>query len=314
MAHPGVTDDAGTTSPVLVTGGAGFIGTAVVQALRHAGRSVTVVDRDPPRDPGVPSIVGDLRDPDVRCQAVSEGTGAIVHLAAATSVVGSMRVPDQVFDDNVTVTAGLLELARRRGVPQFVLASTNAVVGDAADGVITERTPLGPLTPYGGTKAAAEMLLSAYVGSYGIAGCTLRFTNVYGIGMRTKDSVVARLMRAALAGSTLEVYGDGEQRRDFVHVTDVAAAVRLALHDTWTGTVVIGSGISVSVLDLIDAARRATAVELPVEHVPARDGEMRAVMVDIARARRLGYEPQVSLEAGLASLWHEARETWDAAG
>jgi len=250
----------------------------------------------------------------VRCQAVSEGTAAIVHLAAATSVVGSMRAPDQVFENNVTVTAGLLELARGRGVPQFVLASTNAVVGDAADGVINERTPLGPLTPYGGTKAAAEMLLSAYGGSFGIVGCALRFTNVYGVGMRTKDSLVARLMRAALTGSTLQVYGDGEQRRDFVHVTDVVSAVRLALEDTWAGTVVIGSGASVSVLEVIDAVRAATAVELPVEHVPARDGEMRAVVVDTTRARQLGYEPQVRLESGLASLWREVRETWDAAG
>jgi len=296
---------------VLVTGGAGFIGTAVIRALRAAGHRVTVVDRSPPRDPEVSCVVGDLQDPDVRCAAVADGTEAIVHLAAATSVVGSISAPDRVFADNVAVTAALLELARVRGVTQFVLASTNAVVGSAADGVITERSPLQPLTPYGGTKAACEMLLSAYGGSYNIAPCVLRFTNVYGVGMGSKDSIVARLMRAALSGATLQVYGDGDQRRDFIHVDDVAAAVGRAVQDAWTGTVVVGSGASISVLELVDAVRRACATPLPVEHVPARDGEMQAVDVDTGRARALGFDPRVTLDEGLASLWREVRETWD---
>jgi UDP-glucose 4-epimerase len=298
------------SSAVLVTGGAGFIGTAVLRALGAGGHTVRVVDRSRPRDASVTSIVGDLRDPEVRCAAVTEATGTIVHLAAATSVVGSISDPARVFDDNVAVTAALLELARVRGVRRFVLASTNAVVGSAADGVITERSPLGPLTPYGGTKAACEMLLSSYGGSYDLAPCALRFTNVYGVGMRNKDSLVARLMRAALSGATLQVYGDGGQRRDFIHVTDVAAAVRLAVERAWTGTVVVGSGTSSSVLELVDAVRRVSGTELPVEHVPARDGEMRAVDVDITRARGLGFEPRMPLDDGLASLWAEARETW----
>ena len=308
---PGVADGAGPASrDVLVTGGAGFIGSMVVHALRAAGHTVAVVDRSPPRDTSVTGIVGDLRDPEVRCAAVTEGTAAIVHLAAATSVVGSISDPARVFDDNVAVTGALLELARVRGVGQFVLASTNAVVGRAADGVITERSPLGPLTPYGGTKAACEMLLSAYGGSYDLAPCALRFTNVYGVGMRNKDSLVARLMRAALSGATLQVYGDGAQRRDFIHVADVAAAVGLAVERAWTGTVIVGSGTSSSVLELVDAVRRVSGTALPVEHLPARDGEMRAVDVDITRARGLGFEPRMSLDDGLASLWAEARETW----
>jgi UDP-glucose 4-epimerase len=309
---PGVAGGAGSgPRAVLVTGGAGFIGTAVVRALRAAGHRVTVVDQSPPRDPEVTGIVGDLQDPDVRCAAVAGGTDAVVHLAAATSVVGSISAPDRVFADNVAVTAALLELARVRGVPQFVLASTNAVVGSAADGVITERSPLRPLTPYGGTKAACEMLLSAYGGSYDIAPCVLRLTNVYGVGMSNKDSIVARLVRAALSGATLQIYGDGDQRRDFIHVDDVAAAIGLAVEDAWTGTVVVGSGASTSVLELVDAVRRACATALPVEHVPARDGEMRAVDVDTDRARALGFDPRVTLDEGLASLWREVRETWD---
>ncbi|HEV2309884.1 MAG TPA: NAD-dependent epimerase/dehydratase family protein [Acidimicrobiia bacterium] len=298
---------------VLVTGGAGFIGTAVVRALRAAGYEVTSVDRVAPRDADATAILGDLTDPEVRREAVAAGTTAIVHLAAATSVIGSIAAPAQVFDDNVAVTGALLELARERGVPRFVLASTNAVVGRAANGVMTERSPLEPLTPYGGTKAACEMLLSAYTGSYDVAACALRLTNVYGVGMHNKDSLVARLMRAALSGATLQVYGDGGQRRDFIDVADVVSAVRLALERSWTGTVVIGSGESSSVLDVVDAVRRVSGTGLPIEHVPARAGEMRAVKVDISHARELGFEPRVPLEEGLASVWAEARDTWGGA-
>ena len=112
----------------------------------------------------------------------------------------SLDEPVDTYETNVGITANLLELARTRGVGSFLLASTNAVVGDVGRAVITEQSPLRPLTPYGATKAAGEMLLSSYSACYGIAGCALRFSNVYGPGMQHKDSFVPRLMRAAASG------------------------------------------------------------------------------------------------------------------
>jgi UDP-glucose 4-epimerase len=292
---------------ILVTGGAGFIGRAVAAGLGKAGARVSVVDRSPAAVPGPDDVVGDLRDPAVRGAAVRPGLTGIVHLAAVTSVLGSLRDPALVHEVNVDVTGALLELARERGVPRFVLASTNAVTGDVGDAVIHERLPLRPLTPYGATKAAAEMLLSGYAGGYGLVTCALRLTNVYGPGMVAKDSFVPRLMRAVRDGSTVQVYGDGGQRRDLVHVDDVVAGLLVAWDARHTGPLIIGAGRSVTVLDLIEAVGRATGTPVRTEHVPAKPGEMPAVVVDIGLARSLGYRPAVTLEEGLAGVWQEFR-------
>jgi UDP-glucose 4-epimerase len=287
---------------VLVTGGSGFIGRHVVSVLRTDGHDVSVADRDEFGDPDVPCVTGELEDPAVLDRALPAGTDAVVHLAAETSVLGSVERPARVHRVNVDVTAALLELCRERSVEGFVLASTNAVVG-VTDGTMTEGLPLAPLTPYGATKAAAEMLMSGYHGAYGLRTTALRLTNVYGPGMRHKDSFVPRLMRAAAAGGSVQVYGDGLQRRDLVHVSDVARGFALAVQGWPSGPVIIGSGTSLTVLDLVAAARTATRSPIPVQHVDPKPGEMPAVVVDTTRARDLGWEPQVSLVDGLRSAW-----------
>jgi UDP-glucose 4-epimerase len=287
---------------VLVTGGSGFIGRHVTAALRADGHTVSVVDRVPFDDPAVACVTGELEDAAIRAAAVVAGLDAVVHLAAETSVLGSMERPELVHRVNVDVTAGLLELCRQQGVPTFVMASTNAVVG-SFDGVMSETVPLAPLTPYGATKAAAEMLMSGYHGAYGLRTVALRLTNVYGPGMHHKDSFVPRLMRAAADGEGVTVYGDGLQRRDLVHVADVARAFAGAVVDWPSGPVIIGSGTSVTVLDLIAAAREATGCPIPATHVAAKPGEMPAVVVDTAAARGRGFEPRTSLVEGLRTAW-----------
>jgi UDP-glucose 4-epimerase len=288
---------------VLVTGASGFVGGAVVRALRHGGARVTTVDQVAFPASDVTSLVGDLTDPRVRDAAVTDELTGIVHLAAVTSVLRSVEDPVGVYEANVGVTSSLLELARARGVERFLLSSTNAVVGDVGSTTIREDMALRPLTPYGATKAACEMLMSAYAGSYGMATCALRLTNVYGPGMRHKDSLVARLMKAARSGATVQVYGDGTQVRDFVHVADVVRGLLLAWERRFVGPLIIGAGRSVTVLEVLEVARRVTGHPLPARHVPPKAGEMPAVIVDITRARGLGYEPAVTLESGVASAW-----------
>ena len=185
-------------------------------------------------------------------------------------------------------------------------ASTGGAPSRSA--TISERTPLRPLVPYGATKAAGEMLLSSYVGSYGMTGAALRFANVYGPGMEAKDSFVPRLMRAAASGQGVQVYGDGTQVRDLVHVDDIVQGIMVAWRARHNGPLILGSGESVTVNDILDAARAVTGAEIPAEHIPAKAGEMPAVIVDISAARALGYEPRLDLKAGIATVWPEFSE------
>jgi UDP-glucose 4-epimerase len=291
---------------ILVTGGSGFIGRHVVSELRAEGAHVRVVDLERHPDPDVDIIQGDLASAAVREASLEGGVDAIVHLAAVTSVLRSIERPEQTYRTNVAATHGLLEAARAAGVSVLVFASTNAVTGPMEAAAISEAATLRPLTPYGATKAAAEMLMSAYTASYGVRCTALRLTNVYGPGMQAKDSIVARLMRAIRLGRTFEVYGDGRQVRDYVHVSDVHGAIRLALtSEDWRGPVVIGTGSSLSVLEVLEAVRRVTRAELDVTHGPARPGEMPAVIVDNSRARAAGWTPRYSFEEGLAGVWEE---------
>lgn len=304
--HVSPEESSGQGQRVLVTGGAGFIGRCVVRTLRQAGHEVVVADLkrcpEAPRD----AVVGDLCEDEVRRRAVTPGVDAIVHLAAETSVLGSIRDPALVHETNVEMTAALLELARELGVGTFVLASTNAVVGPRED-TIVEDVPLAPLTPYGATKAACEMLMSGYAGSFGMRAVALRLTNVYGVGMGLKDSFVARLMRAASHDEGVRIYGDGHQRRDLVDVRDAADAVVAAVGSWPSGPVIVGGGRSFSVLEMVETARQTTGRAIPTTHVEAQPGEMPAVVVDISRARDRGWEPTISLPDGMHEAWADFR-------
>ena len=299
---------------VLVTGGSGFIGRRVVHALLDDGADVTVADKraflgEVPRGDGpVRTVIGDLCDPSVVAEAVRPGTDVIIHLAALTRVLPSIEDPAGTYRINVDATAALLDQARSRGVGTFLFASTNAVTGNVGRVAIDEQVPLRPLTPYGATKAAAEMLIGAYASCYGMTGCSLRFSNVYGPGMQEKDSFVPRLMRAARDGTGVQVYGDGTQVRDLVHVDDVVAGLFAAWRAGFSGPLILGAGESVSVNDMVDAARGVTGSGIPVEHVPPKPGEMPAVIVDISAARALGYAPAHDLKSGLSTVWPEFSE------
>ena len=307
---------------VLVTGGSGFIGRHAVAELARAGASVRVVDLRPHPDPAVDIVLGDIADDEVLEAAFAGGIDSVVHLAAVTSVLRSVENPGATFDTNVAGTHAVLEACRVGGVGSLVFASTNAVTGPmdlegsaAPDGgalvpAIVETATLRPLTPYGATKAAGEMLMSAYTASYGVRCVCLRLTNVYGPGMQAKDSIVARLMRAIRLDRTFEIYGDGRQVRDYVHVSDVIAAAGIGLvNEDWKGPVVIGSGKSLSVLEVVDTVRSVTGAALPVEHGPARPGEMPAVIVDPSRARAAGWAPRFDFAEGVRGVWDE----WSAA-
>jgi UDP-glucose 4-epimerase len=292
---------------VLVTGGSGFIGRHVVAELTASGATVRVIDLQPHPDPEVDIVIGDIADPDAIARAFSGGMESVVHLAAVTSVLKSIEEPVRTFNTNVIGTNAILEGGKAAGVTSLAFASTNAVTGPMTAPKISESQVLNPLTPYGATKAADEMLMSAFTAVYGMRCAAIRLTNVYGPGMQAKDSIVARLMRCIRQGTEFEVYGDGSQIRDYVHAQDVMAAMKLALcSDAWTGPMVIGSGESLSVLNVIKAVESATGHEIAFRHGPPKAGEMPAVVVDPAKANAAGWSPRYpTLAEGLPGVWEE---------
>ncbi|MGC8465723.1 MAG: NAD-dependent epimerase/dehydratase family protein [Acidimicrobiales bacterium] len=289
---------------VIVTGGAGFIGGRVVQSLLQRGVDPVVIDHNRAQLE-VESHLGGIEDPNSWAPLEGRSFDAIIHLAARTSVLKSVEDPHDVYLSNVAGSECVLEFARRNDIPSVVFASTNAAVGNTDDGIITETSPLRPLTPYGSTKAAAEMLASAYHNSYGIATAMLRLTNVYGPTMWNKDSIIPRLFRFARGKGSFSIYGDGEQVRDFVYVDDVARTF-IELAERRTTTVVsYGSGSSLSVKALVELTSQISGVELEPNHIAPQAGEMSGVTISLQRSTELGLTTTVGLQEGLARTWED---------
>jgi UDP-glucose 4-epimerase len=305
-----------TAGRVLVTGGAGFIGSALVRRLAAADVATTVLDdlsigrREYLDGQRCDLVVGSLADPDA-VRAALAGCDAVVHLAARAGIPDSVADPLGTFGANVTQTVELLDAARRGGVRRFVLASSHAVLGPhepPADETVLAR----PSSPYGASKLAGEAYVSAYAATYGMAACALRFSNAYGPRSLHKKSVVAAWLRAALGGGSLTIHGDGEQTRDFVHVDDLAAALAAALRvpeDRLAGSVFqVGTGTETTVNTLASALQAALGRPLVVRHEPTRAGDVlrNASRVDRA-AEQLGWRATIALSDGLreTAAWFE---------
>jgi len=290
---------------VLVTGGSGFIGGALVDAL-NAEATVRVLDTtlsgDAPDD--VEVIEGDIRDESVLDEAM-DGIDTVFHQAAVVSVEESIDDPVRSHSVNVAGTVRTLEAARRHDA-RVVLASSAAVYGDPGRVPVSETDPLEPTSPYGLEKLTIDRYARLYHDLYGLETVALRYFNVYGPGQSGGDyaGVIEAFLEQAREGEPLPVHGDGKQTRDFVHIDDVVEANRLAAETDAVGTAYnIGTGRSVTVERLAEQIRDAVDSRSPIVHTDPRAGDIRHSRADISRAReRLGFRPTVDLDQGIETL------------
>ena len=305
------------TSRVLVTGGAGFVGATLVRRLVDSGHAVRVFDNYSAGDAsyldGVDAelVEGDIRDP-AALDAALPGMDAVIHLAAAGSVVMSVQDPVMNFEANVVGTFRVLDAARRAGVERIVQASTGgALIGDATPPV-DERSLPKPISPYGASKLAGEGYAYAFSKAYGLRTVALRFANVYGPWSAHKQGAMTLFFRAIHAGEPLVIYGDGTSSRDYTHVDDIALALQLALEgDVPGGTVLhIASGVETTVAELARLCREAAGVpDHPVEYRARRAGEVNRnfATYDLAE-QMLGYKPSIDRETGIRLTWQWYQE------
>jgi UDP-glucose 4-epimerase len=303
---------------VLVTGGAGFVGATLVRRLVAGGHSVRVFDNYSTGDPSFLSGVdaelvgGDIRDV-AALDAALAGMEAVIHLAAAGSVVMSVEDPVTNFDVNVLGTFRVLDAARRAGVERTVQASTGgALIGDATPPVDECSLPK-PISPYGASKLAGEGYAYAFAKAYGLRTVALRFANVYGPWSARKRGAMTLFFQAIHEGKPMVIYGDGTASRDYTHVEDIARALVLALeHDVPGGTVLhIASGVETTVLELARLCAAAAGVpDHPIEYRPKRPGEVGRNFASYDLAKQvLGYEPHISREAGVGKTWQWFQES-----
>lgn len=293
---------------ILVTGGAGFIGSHVADAYLDAGNDVVVVDdlstgRQENVNPRAQFYAIDIRSAQLEEVFAKEKPDVINHHAAKASVRESMVRPILYADVNVLGSLNLLELARKYRVRKFMYISTGgAVYGEPEYLPADEDHPIYPLDAYGVSKASFEHYLPLYQAQYGIAYTVLRYANVYGPRQDPlgEAGVVAIFTGQMLAGEQAVVNGSGEQERDFVYVGDVAKANLLALTDGDGGIYNIGTGVGTSINEIFAQLKAATGYDRLEVHGPAKAGEVFKVYLNVDKAQReLAWQPVVGLEEGL---------------
>ena len=300
----------------LVTGGAGFIGSHLVDSLLGDQYRVTVLDNfDPFYDRSIKLgnvarhqtlrswrlIEGDIRDPAV-VNSVPDDVDLVVHLAAAAGVRPSIADPVRCQEINVAGTHNLLELARMRGIRQFVFASSSSVYG------VNPHVPwseddhvLRPISPYASTKISAELLGHVYAHLHGIRFLALRLFTVYGPRQRP-DLAIHKFARLILDGRPIPLYGDGSTRRDYTYVDDIVAGIRGAMRYEQTPFEVVnlGNDHTVSLAEMVRALEQVLGRRAVVERLPEQPGDVPQTWANIEKARRLfGYRPKTSLLEGV---------------
>ena len=314
---------------ILITGGAGFIGSHLVDLLMaEEGWCITVVDdfndfydpaikrenvRTRVANPDFKLVEADIRNYEQLAQAFGDTAfDCIVHLAARAGVRPSLKEPQLYVETNINGTLNLLELARANGVKQFVFGSSSSVYGMNSKVPFSEDDPIfNPISPYAATKAAGELICHSYAHLYDMRIVCLRFFTVYGARQRP-DLAIHKFAKLISAGKPIPVFGDGTTRRDYTYIDDIIAGVRAAMDYDQSNYEVINLGESrtVELRELISLLEKSLDQHATVDRQPVQPGDVPRTFADITKARRLlGYNPQTQIEEGIGKFIEWFRES-----
>ena len=298
----------------MVTGGAGFIGRHLVAKLLDDGHEITIFDNFSSSykndityllESGVSLVTGDILDYDLLLKSISSHD-FVIHLAAQTSVSESIANPKTTVDIIVNGTVNVLKSCVKTNVKNLIFSSSAAIYGNSLDTLISENSQLSPLSSYGASKLVAEYNLHVFSKFFGLNCISLRLFNVYGNGQSTNTGVIRKFLKNISEEAPLEIFGDGTQTRDFVHISDVIQAFYCAIRNIEAkhGNVYnIGSGKATSINELASLLLSSKGKDLQLIHKPTLEGEIKDSKADISLAENdIGYSPQMSLSDGLASL------------
>jgi len=297
-----------------ITGGAGFIGRHLVAKLLHDKHEITIFDNFSSSskndithllEDGVGLVTGDILDYDLLLKSMPN-YDFVIHLAAQTSVSQSVANPKTTADIIVDGTVNVLKSCVKTNVKNIIFSSSAAVYGNSINTLLAENAQLSPLSSYGASKLVAEYNLLAFSKLFGLNCISLRLFNVYGNGQSSEAGVIRKFLKNISEDAPIEIFGDGVQSRDFVHVSDVIQAFYCAIRniETKRGEVYnIGSGTATSINELASLLISSKGKDLQVIHKPALEGEIKDSKADISLAENdIGYSPHVPLSDGLANL------------
>ena len=298
----------------MVTGGAGFIGRHLITKLLHDEHNITIFDNFSSSskndishllENGVSLVTGDILDYDLLLKSMANHD-FVIHLAAQTSVSQSIADPKTTIDIIVDGTVNVLKSCVKTNVKNLIFSSSGAVYGNSLDAIISENSQLSPLSSYGASKLVAEYNLQTFSKLFGLNCISLRLFNVYGNGQSSEAGVIRKFLKNISKELPLEIFGDGTQTRDFVHISDVTQAFYRTIKNIEAkrgGVYNIGSGVSTSINELASLLISSKEKDLPIIHKTAIQGEIKDSKADISLAENdIGYSPEVSLRDGLASL------------
>lgn len=302
------------TGPVVIVGGAGFIGTSLARALTARGTPVRVLDRPHRLERSAALLVGIEKAmfefPDtLGIERHLQGASALIHLTCSSTPASSMQSLRRDADENIAPSVTLFEAAGAAGVQKVLFSSSGGTVyGDIDRFPIVENTPLAPLSGYGASKVAIETYLQLAARRDGFCGVNMRIANPYGPYQLSGApiGIIARYLTLMARGQPLTVWGDGEVVRDYIHINDTTQAILALLDekDLVSGAYNIGSGTGISVKDIITALSQTTGLHPQVDYTPARGFDVKRIVLDTDKiTQATGWSPETGLVDGVAQLW-----------